>query len=525
MALYHKHRPQQFADIVGQEHIVQTITNQIASDKVAHAYLFSGPRGVGKTTTARLLAKAVNCKKKKGSKFEPDNTDPNAIEISQSRSIDVIEIDAASHTGVDHVRENIIENAQFQPTTLPYKVFIIDEVHMLSTSAFNALLKTLEEPPSYAIFILATTEPHKLPETILSRCQRFTFKKIPYATMKKHIEAVAKAEGVTVESDVVDRIINKSDGCARDAISLLDQIMATGEKKLTAEVASLVLPTSNVEQTLAFVEALVNQDSAKGLEILDVLATDGTRFVPFTDDVVELLRILMVMQATGATAPGVDLSEAAQKQLELLKSAIEPNQLVSLIDLLLQRRREIQGSPIPQLPLEMAVIEYSSKPIVQSSEDETDDSDSESGGKPLAEVEKKEKKEVEKSEEKAAKTITEKVKKLVSKDPIASLDEVKDKWDLFISKIESQSPSLVFILKMAELSGVDGNTVKLNVQFGFHRDKLCDATCQNQIEAALTEVLGKKAHVQVSVSEEQKKEAPNAELQELATALGGEVVG
>ncbi len=174
MALYHKHRPQTFQDVIGQDHIVKTLSNQVTGDNVAHAYLFSGPRGVGKTTLARILAKAVNCPDRKEETDEPCNKCEFCKEISTSRSIDVIEIDAASHTGVDNVRENIIDNARFKPTKSKYKVFIIDEVHMLSTSAFNALLKTLEEPGSHVIFILATTELHKLPETIISRCLAFT---------------------------------------------------------------------------------------------------------------------------------------------------------------------------------------------------------------------------------------------------------------------------------------------------------------------------------------------------------------
>jgi DNA polymerase-3 subunit gamma/tau len=206
MALYHKHRPQTFSSIWGQEHIIQTITNQIKNNKLAHAYLFSGPRGVGKTTTARLLAKAANCRNRKNGEFEPCDTCDSCQEITSSRSIDVMEMDAASHTGVDNVREQIIENAQTQPTKSKYKIFIIDEAHMLSTSAFNALLKTLEEPPDFVIFILATTELNKVPETIISRCQRFDFKRLPAETIKKQIKKIAKTEGVEIDPAVIDRI-------------------------------------------------------------------------------------------------------------------------------------------------------------------------------------------------------------------------------------------------------------------------------------------------------------------------------
>ena len=210
MALYLKYRPQDFSSIIGQEHIVKTISNQIIHNKINHAYLFSGPRGVGKTTLARVIAKAVNCENRQDKNFDPCNQCSSCQEITHSRAIDVIEIDAASHTGVDNVKENIIDNVQFKPTKSKYKVFIIDEVHMLSTSAFNALLKTLEEPPEHIIFILATTELHKLPATIISRCQRFAFKKIPHETMNKHLENIAKAEKIKITKEVLERIINNS---------------------------------------------------------------------------------------------------------------------------------------------------------------------------------------------------------------------------------------------------------------------------------------------------------------------------
>ena len=190
--IYRKYRPQKFSEVTGQEHIIKTIAGEIASGQIAHAYLFSGPRGTGKTTTARLLAKALNCEKRSEGNSEPCDNCLSCEEITGNRSIDVIEIDAASHTGVDNVRENIIDNAQFKPTKSKYKIFIIDEVHMLSTSAFNALLKTLEEPPAHVIFILATTELHKLPSTIISRCQRFNFHKIPTEQMRARLNALTQ---------------------------------------------------------------------------------------------------------------------------------------------------------------------------------------------------------------------------------------------------------------------------------------------------------------------------------------------
>ena len=249
-ALYRKWRPQLWEKVVGQDHIVQTLKNAIRTNRVGHAYLLSGPRGTGKTTTARLLAKAVNCLEEDLSK-RPCNHCENCIAFNENRFMDLIEIDAASNTSVDDIRD-LREKIGFSPSKGRFKVYIIDEVHMLSTAAFNALLKTLEEPPPHAIFVLATTEVHKIPATVLSRCQRHEFRRIPVETIVNLLRELVKEEKLTIDEDTLYLIARQSTGAMRDAISLLDQLTSTGEK-ITLEVAQQVLGTATNQAVINLV--------------------------------------------------------------------------------------------------------------------------------------------------------------------------------------------------------------------------------------------------------------------------------
>ncbi|MBU2219752.1 DNA polymerase III subunit gamma/tau, partial [Patescibacteria group bacterium] len=231
--LYRKYRPQNFTEVVGQNHIKVTLEQEIKTDKITHAYLFCGPRAVGKTTLARVLAKSINCEKRKKDSANPCNTCLSCSEITDGRALDIIEIDAASHTGVENVRENIIASARVAPSRSKYKVFIIDEVHMLSAQAFNALLKVIEEPPANVIFILCTTEAHKVPATIISRCQRFDFKRIGVNDAVKKLTYIIQAEKIKIAKDILEAIARHADGHMRDAESLLGQIIAIGGTEIS----------------------------------------------------------------------------------------------------------------------------------------------------------------------------------------------------------------------------------------------------------------------------------------------------
>jgi DNA polymerase-3 subunit gamma/tau len=262
-ALYRKWRPRLWDQVIGQEHVIQTLHNAVRSGRVGHAYLFAGPRGTGKTSTARLLAKAVNCLD-----AEPGNRPCDAcahcVAVNEGRFLDLIEIDAASNTSVDDVRD-LREKINFSPSQGQFKVYIIDEVHMLSTAAFNALLKTLEEPPPHAIFILATTEVHKIPATVLSRCQRHEFRRVPVALLVSHLRQKAAEEHLELDEDALLLIARQSTGSVRDAISLLDQLSSTG-KRVTLAEAQVVLGTATNETVVALTESILARDAAVGLQ-------------------------------------------------------------------------------------------------------------------------------------------------------------------------------------------------------------------------------------------------------------------
>ena len=526
MALYHKYRPQLFSDVVDQEHIITTLTNQIREKMVAHAYLFSGPRGVGKTTTARILTKALNCEKRKDDAHEPCNDCTSCDEISRSRAIDVIEIDAASHTGVDNVRENIIENAQFRPTKSPYKIFIIDEVHMLSASAFNALLKTLEEPPAHVIFILATTELAKLPDTIVSRCQRFHFRKIPYGVMKQYLEIIAKKEDIAVEASVLGRVIAKSDGCARDAVSLLDQLMATGEKKVTIELAAALLPTSDQEATLAFLDACFEKRAADALAIVADGSARGVDWSQFADDLLRLLRALLVTQVNARLeAINADLSDLAKKKLRALADLVPPKTVLEFTDRVLTRRQDIAESPIPELPIEMLVIGWCSSD--GSSERQTPLPEEKPGHHQKTDV-------VLKKTDAAPgvkvsgnkKTIAERVKHMVMSEPPCTLEAARSAWAACTRQFEESSPSLAFVLQTAVLETVEGNTMRLAVPYQLHQDTLIkNKENQKKIEASLAAIIGSTVSIAVTVAPVPAREPDDlSQIRSLTAVFGGEVI-
>ncbi len=351
-ALYRKWRPHKWDEVIGQEHIVQTLRNAIASERVGHAYLFSGPRGTGKTTTARLLAKAVNCLSPDLS-GRPCDECKNCLAVNENRFLDLIEIDAASNTSVEDVRD-LRDKINFSPSEGQFKVYIIDEVHMLSTAAFNALLKTLEEPPAHAIFILATTEVHKIPATVLSRCQRHEFRRIPVSEIVKRLQLICKEEKIEADEDALILIARQATGAMRDAISLLDQLASTGER-ITLTLAQEVLGTATNQLIIDLFTALQQQDTSAGLTTIHAALDSGSDPRQFARQMVDYMRSLLLIKLGNEAQ--VDATKELKELMKTQAQMAQTSDLLEWIRLFNLAIADLRTSWQPSLALEVALAQ------------------------------------------------------------------------------------------------------------------------------------------------------------------------
>ncbi|WP_431028558.1 DNA polymerase III subunit gamma/tau [Lysinibacillus sp. LZ02] len=351
-AFYRVYRPQSFREMSGQTHVKRTLQNALLASKTTHAYLFSGPRGTGKTSTAKIFAKALNCENAPAN--EPCNECATCLSITEGSHTDVIEFDAASNSRVEEMRD-IIEKVRFAPAAARFKVYIIDEVHMLSTSAFNALLKTLEEPPEHAVFILATTEPHKLPATIISRCQRFDFKRLSTQDILERMKVVLEDINLPFEEQALKVIAQSAAGGMRDALSLLDQVVSFSSEMVKAEDALLVTGSVSQDVFCDISQALLEKDVAKVLSLLEELVANGKEPLRLAEDLITFFRDLLLLQTGGDLADLLQIVAPEERFIELANS-YTPDTLYSFIDILAKTQQEMRFSHHTKIYLETALL-------------------------------------------------------------------------------------------------------------------------------------------------------------------------
>jgi DNA polymerase-3 subunit gamma/tau len=489
--LYRKYRPQNFTEVVGQNHIKITLEQEIKSGKIAHAYLFCGPRAVGKTTLARVFAKAINCQKRKSGSAEPCDQCLSCQEISQGRALDVIEIDAASYTQVENVRENIIPNARVTPARAKYKVFIIDEVHMLSIASFNALLKLIEEPPAYVVFILCTTEVHKVPLTIISRCQRFDFKRININDMVKKLTYIVQAEKIKVEKDILEAIARQADGHMRDAESLLGQIIAIGGAVVTQAEADLVIPRSDINEVLNFLGLLIKKDAADAVRLVNQLMDEGIDLKIFLKDTIEVLRKMMLIKINPGLVDKLALAmgEAVELRINQLAQDLNVEQILKFLERLIKVNNEIRADFIKQLSLEVAIVEICTLPTqtatfghLLSSGSSSIRRDSRGAVNSVKFV----------GSAKAAQAVA----------PVnITGEQIREKWHEVLAKVKQYNHSLSFILRVCQPKNLAGNQLCLAFKYKFHRDRVNEAAIKNVIEKVLNQVYGAPLVIEAVIDE------------------------
>jgi DNA polymerase-3 subunit gamma/tau len=552
LALYRKYRPQRFADITGQQHITVTLGNEIITGKLAHAYLFTGPRGVGKTTIARILAKAVNCTGRGGETYEPCGTCAACVAITAGKSLDVLEIDAASNTGVDNVREHIIEHVRFRPSQLTYTVFIIDEVHMLSTSAFNALLKTLEEPPPHVLFILATTELHKVPATIVSRCQRFDFKKITVEDLKQRLAHIAVAEERRVEPQVFARVAVAAGGSLRDAESLLGQLFAVSDGVVDEAAAALVLPRSDHSAAVRFLAAIFERNAGAALQVVAATMEQGGEPLRFIDDCLAGVRSLML--AALERDPERVIGEDAEtlEIMSRLAASVSLRRMTEAMELLLEKRQQLKESEAGLLPLELAAVELtfdkgSSAPptstLTPSAHGGTTTVSASSAPQamPLSSpTTTPTPATIPAVTEATTPTVPEQTVAVHHSPPVdakTTLVDVRREWQTLIRMAGEMNHALPFLLNVSTPTAVEQGTIVIGSRYPFHCDRL-NAEKQHSIlrvvcEKLFGEPLGVRTDLTALPAEETPGEvvaltAPveaDPALRAVMDALGGTVVG
>jgi DNA polymerase III subunit gamma/tau len=521
--LYRKYRPQTFSEVVGQKHVVQTLKNAIKSGRIGQAYLFAGPRGTGKTSIARIFAKTINCAHLKSG--EPCLKCDFCKTILDGRALDIIEIDAASNTGVDNIRE-LRETVKLPPSSLKYKVYIIDEVHMLSGGAFNALLKTLEEPPAHVVFILATTEVHKIPETILSRVQRFDFTRLTMEEIMKRLEEISKLEKVKVEREALEIIASSSEGGMRNAESLLGQVIALEDKKITAEEVQFILGSVSDKVTSEFTNLVFKDNFPEAIKKITELREAGVDFRNFGKSLLNHLRLMLVLKINPDL--GGKLSyEITKEQLKLILELVRDTEVGSILYFInsVQKNSDLfKSSPIPHLFLEIAIAEM----FLESNPSAVIDTPPKAESRPIAKNEA--------VIEKKQPTVAVKSPIPENKSPApkanidqSDLDRVITNWPEIVEELKSYNHSLSSVIKMTQPSLLEGNYLILKTKYSFHKDKIVEMQNRLTIDQAIDKITGVKLRLKVLTEAEFKAEYPDFKekkslLQDAMDIFGGKIV-
>ncbi len=538
MSLSRRYRPQLFADITDQDSIKETLRKEVASGKLGHAYLFSGPRGVGKTTMARIFAKALNCTQSNNG--EPCNSCAHCHEAMDGRMVDLIEMDAASHSGVDHIRETIVEHVRFAPSLGKFKVYILDEAHMLSTSAWNAMLKTLEEPPSYAIFILATTELHKVPATIISRCQRFDFKRIPHEQLAERVVSLAKQEGATLDASVVASIVKHADGCLRDAETLLDQLLALGEKHITVDIASLVIPVSRLPLAARLLSACATRELAGALTAVAKLEEQGVSLLAIFDDLIQAVRVLLLAADDAHYAASLKQGDEAERMLAELVGKYSAAELSDMALVCMERRRDAkQGVDVrfalelAMAPIALGILPHGPQiaPVVPV-QSITSSSSDQNKKPPVAPMTPSSAPQAKPPAAPVSEPPSVSASVAISATPLAegslTLALVQRKWAPFIKAVGEKNASLTFILSISRPEAVHDSTVVIRFQYPFHRDKIVtDLKNRRVVEDCLRSIIGiAEVHLEGTIGEDAgvAEQRSQDTVTNILKAFGGQVL-
>jgi DNA polymerase-3 subunit gamma/tau len=493
-ALYLKWRPQTFEDVIGQAPIVRTLRNALRHDHVHHAYLFAGPRGTGKTTTARLIAKAVNCIAPREER--PCNSCELCQAINEGRLMDLVEIDAASHTGVDNIRD-ILEKVQFRPTQARYKVYVVDEVHMLSTAAFNALLKTLEEPPEHVIFVLATTEIHKIPPTVLSRCQRFEFRRIPLREIIERLRMISDAENIEVESEALDLIARAATGSMRDAISLLDQMAAGGT--VSADYVRQMLGSERRSVVQALARAWLDEGLSEGVAVINQAVDGGADPRQLARQTADFLRGLMLMRLGAGETWTEPTAEERPGFMEMAQQA-DAGQLVRAVHLFSEAASESQAGWQPQLPLELAFVEATLKPTAVTAPAAAQPAQSEQSERQRQKTSRTPSRSQSQSQSKARAKATPRPQRPPAKaGSIPPVQKIQARWKEALRQLSPPDAAPLWPAKPLDVDS-QGQLV-LGFTHTFHRNKAKEGADQ-RLEEVLTRMFGRQIRVRCVMKEE-----------------------